>query len=85
MSEPPTEGAPEGRPAFVANKYLIQTATTKSCWSIGIRVAAAQLQANTGAQVYTVVDSVRLRRSDGAMVRITTSIDILIRKLYLPH
>ena len=26
-------------------------------------------------KVYTVIDSVRLRRSDGAMVRITTSID----------
>jgi EpsI family protein len=26
-------------------------------------------------KVYTVIDSVRMRRSDGAMVRITTSVD----------
>jgi EpsI family protein len=26
-------------------------------------------------KIYTVVDSVRMRRSDGAMVRITTSVD----------
>ena len=76
MSEPgQLKVVPEGRPAFVANKYLIQNGDHKELlvyWYLGRGRAVAS---EYWGKVYTVVDSVRLRRSDGAMVRITTAID----------
>ncbi len=76
MSEPSEITiTPKGRAAFVANKYLIQNGDQKQLlvyWYVGRGRAVAS---EYWGKVYTVLDSVRLRRSDGAMVRITTSID----------
>lgn len=66
---------PIGRPAFIANKYLIQNGDHKELlvyWYLGRGRAVAS---EYWGKVYTVLDSVRLRRSDGAMVRLTTTVD----------
>jgi len=76
MSEPGEIAiTPKGRTPFVANKYLIQNGGQKQLlvyWYVGRGRAVAS---EYWGKVYTVLDSVRLRRSDGAMVRITTSVD----------
>lgn len=59
-----------GAAAFEANRYIVQNGTTRALmlyWYQGRgRVEASEYW----AKIYTVLDSVRRRRSDGAMVRI---------------
>lgn len=66
---------PEGRPAFVANKYLIQNGDHKELLVYWYQGRGRAVASEYWGKVYTVLDSVRLRRSDGAMVRIMTSVD----------
>ena len=76
MSEPGQMTiAPEGRPAFVANKYLIQNGDHKELLVYWYQGRGRAVASEYWGKVYTVIDSVRMRRSDGAMVRITTSIE----------
>jgi EpsI family protein len=76
MSEPGTITiAPEGRPAFVANKYVIQNGSHKQLLVYWYQGRGRAVASEYWGKVYTVLDSVRMRRSDGAMVRITTTID----------
>ena len=67
--------APNGRPSFVANKYLIQNGDHKELLVYWYQGRGRAVASEYWGKVYTVLDSVRLRRSDGAMVRITTSVD----------
>jgi EpsI family protein len=67
--------APQGRPAFVANKYLIQNGDHKELLVYWYQGRGRSVASEYWGKVYTVLDSVRMRRSDGAMVRITTSVD----------
>ena len=66
---------PAGRPAFVANKYLIQNGDHKELLVYWYQGRGRAVASEYWGKVYTVLDSVRMRRSDGAMVRITTSVD----------
>jgi EpsI family protein len=76
MSEPgKITIAPNGRPSFVANKYLIQNGDHKELLVYWYQGRGRAVASEYWGKVYTVLDSVRLRRSDGAMVRITTSVD----------
>lgn len=76
MSEPGSMTiTPKGRPAFVANKYLIQNGDHKQLLVYWYQGRGRAVASEYWGKVYTVVDSVRMRRSDGAMVRITTSVD----------
>ncbi len=76
MSEPgQMRIAPEGRPAFMANKYLIQNGEHKELLVYWYQGRGRAVASEYWGKVYTVLDSVRMRRSDGAMVRITTSVD----------
>ncbi len=76
MSEPGRiEIRPEGRPAFVANKYLIQNGDHKELLIYWYQGRGRSVASEYWGKVYTVLDSVRMRRSDGAMVRITTAVD----------
>ena len=76
MSEPgQITIAPEGRPAFVANKYVIQNGNHKELLVYWYQGRGRAVASEYWGKVYTVLDSVRLRRSDGAMVRITTTVD----------
>lgn len=76
MSEPgKITITPAGRPAFVANKYLIQNGDHKELLVYWYQGRGRAVASEYWGKVYTVVDSVRMRRSDGAMVRITTSVE----------
>jgi EpsI family protein len=65
---------PKGRPAFVANKYLIQNGDHQELLVYWYQGRGRSVASEYWGKVYTVLDSVRMRRSDGAMVRITTSV-----------
>ena len=66
---------PEGRAPFVANRYLIQNGLHKELLIYWYQGRGRAIASEYWGKVYTVVDSVRLRRSDGAMVRIMTPVD----------
>jgi EpsI family protein len=75
MSEPGTMTIrPEGRPPFLANRYLIENGGHKELLVYWYQGRGRTVASEYWGKVYTVVDSVRLRRSDGAMVRITTPV-----------
>jgi EpsI family protein len=65
---------PRGRPAFVANRYLIRNGDYKSALIYWYQGRGRAVSSEYWGKIYTVVDSVRMRRSDGAMVRVTTSV-----------
>lgn len=66
---------PEGRAPFVANRYLIQNGLHKELLVYWYQGRGRAVASEYWGKVYTVVDSVRMRRSDGAMVRIMTPVD----------
>ena len=65
--------APTGG-TFAANKYVIQNGTTKSLMLYWYQGRGRAVGSEYWGKIYTVIDSVRLRRSDGAMVRVTVPI-----------
>jgi EpsI family protein len=64
---------PDGS-SFVANKYVIQNGDYKSLMVYWYEGRGRNVASEYWGKVYTVFDSVRLRRSDGAMVRVTVPI-----------
>ena len=60
--------------SFVANKYVIQNGDYKSLMVYWYQGRGRNVASEYLGKVYTVFDSVRLRRSDGAMVRVTVPI-----------
>jgi EpsI family protein len=76
MSEPgKITITPKGRPPFLANKYLIQNGDHKELLVYWYQGRGRAVASEYWGKIYTVVDSVRLWRSDGAMVRITTPVE----------
>ncbi len=67
--------SPKGRPAFVANRYIIQNGDHKEVLIYWYQGRGRAVASEYWGKIYTVIDSVRRRRSDGAMVRITTPIE----------
>jgi EpsI family protein len=65
---------PEGRAPFAVNKYLIQNGDHKELLVYWYQGRGRSVASEYWGKVYTVIDSVRLRRSDGAMVRVTTPV-----------
>jgi EpsI family protein len=61
---------PNGQ-SFNANKYVIQNGEYKSLMIYWYQGRGRSVASEYWGKVYTVIDSVRLRRSDGAMVRVT--------------
>jgi len=61
---------PDGR-TFSANKYVIENGDYKSLMIYWYQGRGRAVASEYWGKVYTVIDSVRLRRSDGAMVRVT--------------
>jgi EpsI family protein len=57
--------------SFKANKYVIQNGEYKSLMIYWYQGRGRAIASEYWGKVYTVIDSVRLRRSDGAMVRVT--------------
>ena len=56
---------------FTANKYVIENGANRSLMLYWYQGRGRQVASEYWGKVYTVIDSVRLRRSDGAMVRVT--------------
>ena len=62
---------PKGKASFVANRYLIQNGDHKDLLIYWYQGRGRAVASEYWGKIYTVLDSVRLRRSDGAMVRVT--------------
>lgn len=60
-----------GGASFTANKYVIENGNSRSLMVYWYQGRGRAVASEYWGKVYTVIDSVRLRRSDGAMVRIT--------------
>jgi EpsI family protein len=75
LSEPgkATISLPDGS-SFVANKYVIQNGDYKSLMVYWYEGRGRSVASEYWGKVYTVFDSVRLRRSNGALVRVTVPI-----------
>ena len=75
LSEPgkATIALPDGS-SFVANKYVIKNADYESLMLYWYQGRGRNVASEYWGKVYTVFDSVRLRRSDGAMVRVTVPV-----------
>lgn len=75
MSDPAriTIASPNGQ-SFVANRYLIQNGDQKSLLVYWYQGRGRAVASEYWGKVYTVLDSVRLRRSDGALVRVIVPI-----------
>src|SRR6266566_705610 len=63
-----------GRPAFEANRYLIQNGPNKQLMVYWYQGRGRAVASEYWGKVYTVLDSVRRRRSDGSMVRVTVPV-----------
>ncbi len=76
MSEPGsvTITLPNGK-SFQANRYLIQNGEHKDLLIYWYQGRGRAVASEYWGKIYTVVDSVRLRRSDGAMIRVVMPID----------
>lgn len=64
---------PDGS-SFVANKYVIQNGEYRTLMIYWYQGRGRNVASEYWGKVYTVLDSVRLRRSNGAMVRVTVPI-----------
>ena len=75
LSEPATAtiSLPDGS-SFAANKYVIKSGDFTSLMIYWYQGRGRNVASEYWGKVYTVLDSVRLRRSDGAMVRVTVPI-----------
>lgn len=63
---------PAGAPAFEANRYVIQNGNQRALMIYWYQGRGNALASEYWAKIYTVLDSVRRRRSDGALVRVMT-------------
>lgn len=64
---------PDGS-SFDANKYLIQNGSQRQAMIYWYQGRGRTVASEYWGKVYTVIDSVRLRRSDAAMIRITVPV-----------
>lgn len=64
-----------GGSSFVANKYVIQNGNQRLAMIYWYQGRGRAVASEYWGKVYTVIDSVRLRRSDAAMIRITVPIN----------
>lgn len=66
---------PANAPAFEANRYLIQNGNERALMVYWYQGRGRAVASEYWAKVDTVLDSVRRRRSDGALVRVMTPIE----------
>ena len=59
---------------FTANKYVIENGEHRSLMLYWYQGRGRTVASEYWGKVYTVLDSVRMRRSDGAMVRVTVPV-----------
>jgi EpsI family protein len=59
---------------FVANKFVIQNGNYRSLMIYWYQGRGRAVASEYWGKIYTIIDSVRLRRSDGALVRVTVPV-----------
>ncbi len=59
-----------GEPAFEANRYIVQNGDNKQLLIYWYQGRGRKIASEYWGKIYTVIDSVRRRRSDGSMVRV---------------
>jgi EpsI family protein len=64
---------PQGS-SFQANQYVIQNGSQRVAMIYWYQGRGRRVASEYWGKIYTVIDSVRLRRSDGAMIRVTVPI-----------
>ena len=76
MREPaPVEIRPsDGAPAFQANRYIVQNGDDREMLVYWYEGRGRRVASEYWGKIYTVIDSARRRRSDGAMVRVMVPI-----------
>jgi EpsI family protein len=75
LASPDLVSIPTGNgESFIANKYLIQNGDYKSVMIYWYQGRGRAVASEYWGKIYTVIDSVRLRRSDGAIVRVTSPV-----------
>lgn len=60
----------DGEPAFEANRYIIENGSDRQLLVYWYQGRGRKVASEYWGKIYTVIDSVKRRRSDGAMVRI---------------
>ena len=60
----------DGAPAFEANRYIVENGDDRQLLIYWYQGRGRKVASEYWGKFYTVLDSVRLRRSDGAMVRV---------------
>lgn len=65
----------DGRPPFEANRYILQNGTTRQLLVYWYQGRGRAVASEYWDKVYTVMDSVRRRRSDGSMVRVLVPVE----------
>lgn len=60
----------DGSPRFEANRYIIQKGDDQQLLIYWYQGRGRKLASEYWGKIYTVIDSIRRRRSDGAMVRV---------------
>jgi EpsI family protein len=68
-----TIALPNGK-SFVANKYVIKNGNIRELMIYWYQGRGRAVASEYWGKIYTVLDSVRLRRSDAAMVRVMVSV-----------
>jgi EpsI family protein len=64
----------DGRPSFEANRFVVQNGDDRALMVYWYEGRGRAVASEYWGKIYTVLDSVRRRRSDGAMVRIMVPI-----------
>lgn len=59
-----------GQPAFEANRYIVENGDNKQLLIYWYQGRGRKVASEYWGKIYTVIDSVRRRRSDGSMVRV---------------
>ncbi len=63
-----------GRPPFEVNRYMVQNGNDRALMLYWYEGRGRAVASEYWGKIYTVIDSVRRRRSDGAMVRVMVPI-----------
>jgi EpsI family protein len=76
MSDPATIriSPADGRPAFEANRYIIENGNDRQLLVYWYQGRGRAVASEYWGKIYTVLDSMRRNRSDGAMVRVTVPV-----------
>jgi EpsI family protein len=64
----------DGSQAFTANRFLIESGPNRSVLLYWYQGRGRRIASEYWGKIYTVLDSVKLRRSDAAMVRVTVPV-----------